>query len=365
LAQVRLASSGEVVEVEMDTNGGTPCAAAVDEKACGVYAVGRHAQVRFDDGVWYIGVIARTRAAPGGGEAVEVTVYFEDGEETTLTCPDPDDSIYQLPARWSDAVASEGVWGWWGWNRDRAKQARRVAMERARQQRIDAGEAVPAARRPAAELNDAAEPLTPLGRTSGRERTEQNYSKLAAGPRLDGKGAALEGAIEGGAGSPRSASGNGTPRGGAGTPRFGGAAVTPRGKAASARGGGGGGGAAAGKGLPAMALALSLCDSLRAAAFEEEWQDAAVRVQWRQGICAPENAPHLGAYIKVLAANLSDSALVGSFEAQRAAIVKELAALKGEQHARTCVQRLASGVEPILFKSAQQRALCCGPFLPK
>ena len=34
--------------------------------------------------------------------------------------------------------------------------------------------------------------------------------------------------------------------------------------------------------------------------------------------------------------------------------------LKDEKHARACVQQLSSHIAQVLFKSDQQRALCCG-----
>ena len=35
-----------------------------------------------------------------------------------------------------------------------------------------------------------------------------------------------------------------------------------------------------------------------------------------------------------------------------------------QAHARLCVQLLAGNINPILFKSEQQRAMCAGPFAP-
>ena len=54
--------------------------------------------------MWYIGVVGRVSAKAGG--KVEVTVFFEDGEEAIFTCPDPEESIFQLPAKWSDTVVN-------------------------------------------------------------------------------------------------------------------------------------------------------------------------------------------------------------------------------------------------------------------
>jgi len=98
-----------------------------DKDACGGFSVGRHAQVLFDGGIWYVGVVAQVGGAigpgdgrgTGGGEGLKM--LFEDGDEV-ITHTAANDVIL-LPLEWSESV-SQSVWGWWGYNSDRVERSK-------------------------------------------------------------------------------------------------------------------------------------------------------------------------------------------------------------------------------------------------
>jgi hypothetical protein len=98
-----------------------------DKDACGGFSVGRHAQVLFDGGIWYVGVVAQVGGAigpgdgrgTGGGEGLKM--LFEDGDEV-ITHTAANDVIL-LPLEWSESV-SQSVWGWWGYNADRVERSK-------------------------------------------------------------------------------------------------------------------------------------------------------------------------------------------------------------------------------------------------
>lgn len=98
-----------------------------DKDACGGFSVGRHAQVLFDGGIWYVGVVAQVGGAigpgdgrgTGGGEGLRL--LFEDGDEVITHTAAAD--VILLPSEWSDSV-SQSVWGWWGYNADRVERSK-------------------------------------------------------------------------------------------------------------------------------------------------------------------------------------------------------------------------------------------------
>ena len=77
--QVMLAS-GKEAEFEAAERAGQ---LKFDERAAGDFAVGRHAQVQYDGGMWFIGVVAAvTCIAPGVPSAV--ILHFEDGDRAEV-----------------------------------------------------------------------------------------------------------------------------------------------------------------------------------------------------------------------------------------------------------------------------------------
>jgi len=115
--------------------------------------------------------------------------------------------------------------------------------------------------------------------------------------------------------------------------------------------------------LNSLSLAVSFCDSLRPTAFVETWADFAARNKWKQSICRPNNTlEQFGGYMKTFEAKLAHSAMVSSYNVVKPSLLRALATVHDEEHARLCVQMLAGNVNPILFKSEQQRKMCSGPF---
>jgi len=115
--KVKLISNGREVAISVSPDSiGTSI--RFDREACGVAAVGRHAQVRFDDGTWFVGVISSVeqRKSEDGGTRLQLRVLFEDGDSVDATLPD--EGLVLLPQEWTDHVQSK-AWGWWGFNKDR------------------------------------------------------------------------------------------------------------------------------------------------------------------------------------------------------------------------------------------------------
>jgi len=91
-----------------------------DDRACGDFAVGRHAQVRFDGDQWFVGVVS-TLQKNSHGDPHSAIMLFEDGDRVQV--PVPDDGIELLPQEWSELVEKKRKWGWWGYNKDRIEVA--------------------------------------------------------------------------------------------------------------------------------------------------------------------------------------------------------------------------------------------------
>lgn len=113
---VRLAS-GEELKVPRTAESGE---IRFDHEACGKIEVGRHVQLLFDGGLWYIGVIAAVRL-DDAGNVTQARTLFEDGEDTWIDWPDPSEGTALMTVEWTANVSRACRWGWWGFNTDRVR----------------------------------------------------------------------------------------------------------------------------------------------------------------------------------------------------------------------------------------------------
>jgi hypothetical protein len=145
-----------------------------DDLTSGGFSIGRHAQVMFDGGLWYVGVVAALQLNKQN-EPTAATIHFEDGDR--LQFPLPDASIELLPLEWSQHIEKKRKWGWWGYNKDRAEVAATKEAE-------TRGEHSAAKKRPGkADITPAAEKRR--GRPQKGGTLEPGEGKIARGN--DGK----------------------------------------------------------------------------------------------------------------------------------------------------------------------------------
>ena len=116
MVTVRLAS-GENVNMPTTTESGQ---IRFDHDACGKVEVGRHMQLLFDGGLWYIGVVTDLKL-DDAGNVTQARTLFEDGEDTWVDWPDPVQSTALMTVEWTSNVSRACRWGWWGFNTDRVR----------------------------------------------------------------------------------------------------------------------------------------------------------------------------------------------------------------------------------------------------
>ncbi|EKX47458.1 hypothetical protein GUITHDRAFT_137615 [Guillardia theta CCMP2712] len=332
----------------------------IDQESLGEFAVGRHVQVLFET-LWFVGIVVEMEVDEGKKPS-RIRVRFEDGEDIWVDLPDP--SAILIATQWSEEVAKACTWGWWGFNADRMKQLQKflkcvtepVLLEEGdrggrnqdkekkaetkstggRTRKSDTGEAGKSIEEGAGE--DKA-PDTPRTSRSGRQ-VAQDYTKMASGQ--GGKEEEEEEPAE------------------------------PARKTKERRKSGGGKSPAGSQKtkLNHIALALSLCDSLTQIAFVDNFNLKA-RNKWKGLITTQDcSLKEFGDHLKTFETNLASSAMNDTYTSQlihdaqgvRSDLLKEIAASNTEEKARRSVQKLASFVRKVLFKSDQERQLCCGSF---
>ena len=287
-----------------------------DVSVLGKFAVGRHAQVLFEDGIWYVGIVVGTSGA--GCEPSIARIRFEDGEEVEVSVGEKD--VMLLPQEWSEVVATAGTFGWWGYNVDRVRMCRQHAAPiGALGQNVNEKAGVkrkPVGRPPNAVVAAAAnEPQAPAARKQSGVRVKrtaavivpptglarlkpfaipQPHTKLerqrSAPPDSDSDDDADPGVLS----------------------------------------------------MSALALAVTLCDSLRSAAFVDGWDDCAARNKWKERICRHgADWKHFAAQLRVFEGKLARSASLPVYAAARPALMEALTEVADEELARHCVQLLA------------------------
>ena len=94
--------------------------------------------------------------------------------------------------------------------------------------------------------------------------------------------------------------------------------------------------------MSALALAVTLCESLRSAAFVDGWDDCAARNKWKERICRHgADWKHFAAQLRVFEGKLARSATLPVYAAARPALMEALTEVADEELARHCVQLLA------------------------
>jgi hypothetical protein len=110
---------------------------------------------------------------------------------------------------------------------------------------------------------------------------------------------------------------------------------------------GAGQGASRAQQMNALALAVTLCDALRSAAFVDGWDDCAVRTKWKERICRlGADWKHFAVQLRIFESKLARSATVSPYAAARPALLEALADVTEEELARHCVQLLAGDYRP-------------------
>ena len=297
-----------------------------DGMFCGRFAVGRHAQVLFEDGFWYVGIVIGTFGS--GREPNFARIRFEDGEEVEVTIGEMD--VMLLPQEWSDVVASAGAWGWWGYNVDRVKLCRVHGTPSSASR--DQGPLKTSLKRKAApkslsppdkEQNDAAAPKKQVGTRVKRRAVAispptiappppTGIARLSAFMHVEKSGHGCSGSLQ----IPKKHVGDDSDS-----------------DDDDVKGS---------QQMNPLALAVTLCDSLRSAAFVDGWDDCGPRTKWKERICKfATDWKHFGAQLRIFEGKIARSATLPAYAAARPALIEVLGEVMDEEVARHCVQLLA------------------------
>jgi hypothetical protein len=312
--------SGRRVQVDAVTGDGKHL--RPDISILGKFALGRHAQVLFEDGFWYVGIVVGTFGA--GREPSSARIRFEDGEEVEVSIGEKD--VMLLPQEWSDVVAAAGTWGWWGYNVDRVKMCRVNGAQNA-----VAGDSEPLKTSLKRKVTSK---ILPGG---GEQSNMPSAAVKQVGTRVKRRAVAIAPpavAPPAPTGIARLSSFMHIQ-----SPGLKGPGVSHAGQDDSDSDDSDGDD---GQLMSPVALAVTLCDSLRIAAFVDGWDDCAPRTKWKERICKyATDWKHFAAQIRVFEGKIARSATIPAYAAARQALLEALGEVTDEELARHCVQLLA------------------------